>query len=312
MSYRFERDESIPGASRRIACEQLERALAALADPDELGAEETIHDVRKRCKKLRGLVRLVRPGLGDEYDHANAAFRDAARELSPLRDAHALQGTFGDLVEAESGQQPRGTAAVMRALEEQAADASRGLREGDERLARAAALLEGARARIDGWPLDDDPDVLEAGIAKTYRRARNAFRASLEAPSTATLHEWRKRVKYGWYHARLLRDSAPSVLGPLAKRFHDLSGALGDDHDLAVFVEALREEPDRYGGDVEAPILLAEARRSDLRDRAQRLGARLYVEPPGAYAQRLVAYRAAWILHGDENAVGEIAALAPD
>ena len=51
------------------------------------------------------------------------------------------------------------------------------------------------------------------------------------------VHEWRKRTKDAGYHVRLLRDAAPSILEPLEDRFHDLSDALGDAHDLVVICE---------------------------------------------------------------------------
>ena len=54
------------------------------------------------------------------------------------------------------------------------------------------------------------------------------------------MHEWRKRTKDAGYHVRLLRDAAPSILEPLEDRFHDLSDALGDAHDLVVICERLR------------------------------------------------------------------------
>jgi CHAD domain-containing protein len=314
VGYRFEQGETIPDGARRIACEQVEAALAALGDPNDLGLEETVHDVRTRCKKLRGLLRLVRPALGNEYACANAAFRDAARELSPIRDAQALESTFDELVAAHPGSRPKGAAAVAHALEQQAAKMSDAMAGGggSERIERAIALLEGAPARIDRWPLDDQDGVLAGGVAKTYKRGRSAFRSSLEAPSAEHLHEWRKRVKDTWYHVRLLEPSAPSVLGPLRKRFHDLSDTLGDDHDLAVLVAALRESPQEHGGEeaARAMVLLAEARRADLRERAHRLGARLYLESPCAFAARLAGYRDAWLEHGPELPAGEMAAIA--
>jgi CHAD domain-containing protein len=312
MGYRFEQGETVPAAVGRIAHEQVEKALAGLEDPGASRLEEAVHDVRKCCKKLRGLVRLVRPGLDEEYRYANVAFRDAARELSPIRDAHALLATFDDLVSAHAGRQPRGTAAVRRGLEKRSAAASAAVGDGGDRVERAQGLLLGARARIARWQLEDDPELLAGGIEKTYRRARGAFRAAVEEPADDTLHDWRKRVKYGWYHVRLLQAAAPSVLDPLEARLHDLADSLGDDHDLAVLAEQLQAEPDEFGGEesVANALALISERRSDLQERALRLGARLHQEPAPAYAARLSGYLEVWRAHGDELPAGEIAALA--
>jgi CHAD domain-containing protein len=81
-------DASLQDGVRRIAVEQISAMLGEIDDAS-LGRDETVHQLRKRCKKLRGLVRLVRPGFEDDRSE-NATFRDAARGLSALRDADVL------------------------------------------------------------------------------------------------------------------------------------------------------------------------------------------------------------------------------
>jgi hypothetical protein len=48
-------------------------------------------NLRRLSRRQLDMIRLVRPGLGRQYRRANAGVRDAARELSPLRDAHAME-----------------------------------------------------------------------------------------------------------------------------------------------------------------------------------------------------------------------------
>jgi CHAD domain-containing protein len=322
MSYRLHRDESLSIGVRRVAHELVDECLALLDDPGDV--EEAVHEVRKNCKKLRGLVRLVRPSLGDAYRPANVAFRDAARQLSTIRDAHALLATYDDVVAAlhASGGDVRAIEGrdvgdaflkVRSGLAARAAAASATVVEGDERIAAARELIVGGRGQIDQWPLSNDVEVVEGGLLKTYRRGRKRMRECLFRPSDERLHQWRKRAKYTWYHARLLRDAAPSVLKPLIGRLHDLSDVLGDDHDLAVLVEQLRAATAEFGGDeaVATTVQAIEVVRADLQQRALRLGPRLYAEQPDAFAARFAAYWTVWQEHGDEWAVGEIADLAP-
>ncbi len=311
MSFRIDPDRPIRKNLRRLSRRQLDGALAALAEPGVLGLEETVHDVRKRCKKVRGLLRLVRPGLGTEYRRANAHVRDAARELSPLRDAHAMLGTFDDLIAATHGDRlPGRTLAgvreglVLRAAEAERADAGAPLERAGEHLARV-------RERVDRWAPDDDVAIVLSGLAENHRRGRHAFRHALDRPTDVALHEWRKRAKYGWHHAKLLHAVAPSALGPLAKRLKDLSDGLGDDHDLAVLRATILAAPGDFGGPAhEEAIALVDAARADLQDRCLRLGARLYAESPRAYGQRVGRYWEAWHALGRERPVGEIADLA--
>ena len=97
MAYRFKRgNSSVEAGVRRIATEEIDGAIDEI-DDNGLELHETVHQVRKRCKKLRGLIRVVRPAF-DDYQDENAAFREAARALSYVRDTEALIETYDDLV----------------------------------------------------------------------------------------------------------------------------------------------------------------------------------------------------------------------
>jgi CHAD domain-containing protein len=312
MSYRIRPDATIRKNVRRLVRRELDRALAALDDPGALGLQETVHDVRKRCKKVRGVLRLARPGLGAEYGRANAEVRDAARELSPLRDAHATLATFDELIASTQGERAAGgalddvrEALVRRADEAERADASRAL-------ALAAEGLARVRDRVGRWSPDDDLAILLSGLSRNYGQGRRAYRASLADPSGEAFHEWRKRAKYGWYHVRLLQPVAPSALGPLAKRLKDLSDGLGDEHDLAVLRGMILASPADFGDGAEEAIALIDAVRGDLQDRCHRLGARLYAERPRAFGERVGGYWSAWHALGRERPVGAIDDLASE
>jgi CHAD domain-containing protein len=316
MKYGFKVDESVSEAVHRITGEQVARAVSTLEETRDHDFEAAVHDCRKRAKKVRGLLRIVRPALGDAYRPANAMFRDAGRQLSPLRDAHAAIATFDDLVAASPDRLPDGGLGTVRsglaALAEQASHA-------DDRRARAesaAGLLRAgceivSHAELDakGWA------AIGPGLEKTYRDGRRALAgATGERDSDpAAVHEWRKRTKDAWYHVRLLRAAAPSILRPLDDRLHDLSDALGDAHDLVVICERLRRAPERFGGDssVRAACELAETRRADLEQRAAGLGARLYAEKPKAYAARMGMYWQHWNKAGAEASVGGLADIFP-
>ncbi len=314
MTYAFGVRESVPDAVHRIVEEQVKRAVSALEQADGRGLEATVHDSRKRSKKLRGLIRLVRPALGHDYRPANDAFRDAGRELSPLRDAHAALTTFDALVAASSDLLPDGGLGAVRsglaALAEEATHAE----DPRPRAERAAELFRDGRHRLTRTNLDARGwDAVGPGLEKTYRAGRRALAEARGRPEPAAVHEWRKRAKDAWYHVRLLRGAAPSILEPLEERLHDVSDALGDAHDLAVIRDRLRAAPDRFGGQaqVRAACNLADERRVMLEKRALRLGARLYAEKPKAYADRMGAYWWVWHDMGDEKPAAGLADLLP-
>lgn len=313
MSYRIARDEPIRDAVRRIGLEQIDKALRRLEGPDDVVAD--VHDVRKRCKKVRALARLVRPSIGDQYAQINVAARDAARELGPIRDAQALLGTFDELVLATEDQLPSGgLAGVRAALQERADRAGAAVDAGAEHIERAGMLLTTARSVLEELEVDDDGwEAIGPGLRKTYRRGRRGMQAAEQSPSPEAFHEWRKRAKYTWYHIRLLRDAAPTILSPLARSFHDLSDDLGDDHDLAVLTAQLTAAPEELGGEeeVRAALRLIDGVAADLERRAFSLGSRLYAESGSAFIDRLGGYWRAWHEGGDEQRAGEIPELYP-
>ena len=300
MGYRFERDETVGDAFRRIARTQSDKALdevgSAAANPAD---EDAIHDCRKRCKKLRGLIRLVRPALDQAtYRAANEAFRDAARELSSLRDAQALLATFDSVVAAPT-EPPRlddfesvRAELVRRAGTEPDGDdawASTFQRAGD--LLRAGHdLVVDADLHADGW------GAVRGGLAQTYRRGREALEVVYDDPTPDNFHELRKRAKYSWYHLRLLGPSAPAILDPLAKQFERLAEGLGDAHDLAVLRVQLDDDPDSFGGEatVHAALELLDQHREKLEHDGVSLAEQLYAEPPKPFARRLERYWDAW------------------
>ena len=177
-----------------------------------------VHDFRKRCKKLRGLVRLVRPAMADgQYRAANTSFRDASRALSAHRDAHALVATFDSVIAASTNRlSTGGLGAVHEVLAQRSGAETDAVAERSESIEQALDLLHDGRAQIDDWCLGSEGwDAIAGGLDKTYPRGVDALAAVVASPTAANHHELRKRAKYTRFHVRLLADAAPSVLRPL-------------------------------------------------------------------------------------------------
>lgn len=316
MTFSFDLDESVLAGLQRNARAELAGALESLeaaASGDDV--VEAVHDVRKRCKRLRALARLARKAIGDDYAPSNRAFRDAARALADVRDSQVLVEAFDALLAAA----PEGIALpdlrpARAPLVARHQRATGGLVARGERLDHVRSLLDEGAALVEGWNVDDDFDELAGGLAKTYGRARDGYERALEGPTTARLHEWRKRVKYHWHHVQLLTETDPVVLEPWADRLHDLADALGDDHDLAVLVQTIERDVDAHGGQeaVEVVRTLAAGRRADLQSRAFSLGARYTAEPAEAVVARLATMWGAWHRHGDAPQRTELADLTGD
>jgi len=291
MSYRIEPDEAVERALRRVAHEQLDKALNEIADP-ELDVHRTVHQARKRCKKLRALVRLVRKSF-DGYSDANRAFRDAARVVSDLRDAQVHVET---IAEVRAARDPVLDDGVLEPIERRLVAHRDAMVEGPDgarsRIEEVRAALLVAKDAVDGWSLDDDGfDAVEGGLRKTYGRARDRMEDAYEDETVEAFHEWRKRVKYHRYHVRLLQDFWPNPLRALREELHDLSDWLGDAHDRAELADAV----DALFGDdehVEARRALRaflDQGRYERRERSRDLADKLFAEPKDDFVDRLGA-----------------------
>ncbi len=296
--FHFNRDETAATGVRRMATGQIDAAVHVLTHTDELGIVESVHDFRKRCKKLRGLVRIVRPELGASYGVENRSLRDASRSLSASRDAQVMIETIDALVaDDESGITAECAESIRSTLVADSDRAAHELEARPELISAALGAMADVRERIPSWTIDDDGfGALEGGITKVYGRGMHMCRRSADAPTIENLHDWRKRTKYLWHQIQMLEPCQPVVLNPLAKRLKALSDLLGDDHDLVVMIERIELNPERFGDEAAVNSVLESAveRRQRLQNAGLSLGKTIYVDTPEVFAAQLGSYWAAW------------------
>jgi CHAD domain-containing protein len=297
MPYRLKTGESVQHGVRRVINQQIERALDELADPD-LDRAETIHQVRKRCKKIRGALRLVRGGLGDAYAMENAWYRDAARRLSALRDAQVMVETGEALARHFAGQVDGDT---IQAIEGHLVACRDALMNDRERIAELLedfrSALEAGQNRVPSLTIrGDGHQAALAGMRKTYGRAWAAMDAADDQPGPETFHEWRKRVKYHRYHLRLLQEAWPGVIEAREDATHQLGRWLGDHHDCWVLRALILNDPTCSATQEgqQHIIALIDRRIAQIEQASRPLGQRLFAEKPKHLARRFSTYLGIW------------------
>lgn len=275
-------DDSVEAALRRIAREEAEGALAQARAQGDLAPR--VHAMRKTVKKLRGLLRLVRP-VFPEASAENAILRDAGRGLSDLRDAAVQLATLEGLTQDV----PEDRRARLLAPFQEAA-AHHDAQAAPHRLPAFAAAMASLRDRSEGWTLDhDDWEALEPGLSATWAAARRALKAARRDPVPDNLHEWRKRVKDHWYQARLLRPLWPRLMDPHIAAADELGDLLGQVNDLAVLRDRLDKAPIEEALRLEARDL-ADLRHSEIMASALPLGRKLLAGPAEALTDRWGAW----------------------
>ncbi|HZD53400.1 MAG TPA: CHAD domain-containing protein [Woeseiaceae bacterium] len=286
MPYRIRKKELTGEAVRRIAQEQADAAIADAADAD---VENAVHAVRMRCKKLRALVKLVHSSF-DGYEVENADYRETARLLSGSRDAAvrlaALEKVIGD-----ASLDPRALRPIRERLEQERDDAVKRGGNAPQKLDQVKRRLLGARGRIACWRLNGEEfDALRGGLERTYRRCREQM-AECSDPTPERLHGWRKRVKYHWYHCRLLRNVWRRPMTARCAEGRTLGELLGEGHDLVLMRGHL--QPAQAPGTRD--LIDALTRRHAAPNRqAFALGRRLFSEDPEAFMARMESYWEGW------------------
>ncbi len=302
MARRLKPDEKARDALRRIVSREAERALKDLET-----AANPPHAARRRIKKIRAALRLARGGMRrEDFAQENAAWREAAWLLAPLRDHGARLETLARL--SEQVDEPRALAAlsILRGNLEARAP----LDEQSIRIRAARAIARGAerapRLRAKGKARA----VFTKGIQRAYRRGGEYGAAAYESGDTADFHEWRQSVKTLALQLQILDPEAEGELGAWRIRCAELGEVLGEDHDLAQLTVTLSLHPELLDSD-EQRAALADAmteRSLMLRARARPVFEALYAEKPRAFARRAES----WLETGKqpEKAAPEKAARA--
>jgi CHAD domain-containing protein len=295
MSYRL-RKKLLGREVHRVAREEFEGTLKELLTVNDQSRSTAVHEARKHLKKVRALLRLLRPATGEAfYKEENAAMRKAAQRMSPIRDSHVRVQTIEKLT-VKSGKR-RTPAAFARIRTAMAARLRQVIEESEkENWSKQAAIdIERALGRLDKWPLKRlTVKSIRSGLKAACKKARRAVAITRRSATDVNLHELRKTVKDLWYHLRLLGGDRPPQIETLIKRMRDLGQKLGDDHDLAMLMAARADNPLPEPADWETLEKANNLRRPRLQRTALRLASRVLIRKPDAFAHFVVGRWERW------------------
>lgn len=260
MAYRLRPAKPFTAEFRSVAESQLSHAVSLLEDQPD-GPHRSVHDARKRFKRVRALYRLIQPDAKDFRTAENTRIRDMARTLSAVRDATALVETVDYL--AEHAASPDEFAALTVASKSLTERRDRIASEEHDLPARMSAAVETcheAIAALDKLDLEDHPHKTAKRLARVWKKQRMKALAALagceEHADAEVFHELRKSGQTYWMHLSLLRDIWPSAMRAKQAEAKLLVDLLGHEHDLSVLTGLVNENPGLFGdGDTLALIL---------------------------------------------------------
>lgn len=285
MAFRLKGNESVRDGIRRVARRELEKARRTWRDRGK-DEDERVHEVRKRLKKVRALLRLVRDGLGDgHYHRENERLRDTARPLTAVRDAKVLLEALEKLTDDDRRKLSRAALEAVRAqLVAERVAVGRALLDEEDLFVSTDRQLGRTIRKVGSWSLPRrGRTVLERGAGRVFDAADAAFRVADGEPTVEHLHEWRKQSKYLLHALELVETRARRIAGRLIAPLHELTQCLGEDHDLALLHEKVTAAA--AIDDAAREKLLAEIRfrRKELEREALDLGRRIFGERPASF-----------------------------
>ncbi|SCW74283.1 CHAD domain-containing protein [Rhizobium mongolense subsp. loessense] len=299
MPFRIRPDFDFTDQFRRVATDQLERAITVLEQrPD--GAHAAVHGFRKNVKRLRSLYRLVAKEAPDFQKRQNARLRDAAKSLSSIRDAAALIGTAeylqkGARGDAESEALSR-IVTILQSRRDWMVEAESGL---EQKLHDTAVSLKDAITAVDKVSFKSNQRrnarMLAKSWQRTLRRARTALDACRDTAAVEDFHELRKRTyDYRLYHA-LLRNLWPAAMKAKQDAAKDLAERLGHVNDLSVLSQLVEAEPQLFTRNEDLAHLLDAIifRQQEERQSALADAGRVFADKPQDEANRIEAL---WLL----------------
>jgi len=280
MPHRIGKNEDIGLALIRLMVADL---AAARADLNDAGSPSMgVHRARQRLKRVRSILRALRPTLGVQVSNLSGQLRDVGRFLAEARDTIAAAESARSLM-AVADTEGAGLERVVAMLD----------REAESRHFRAASFCEvvgllavAERQIADFDQVVDGDRLLRRAIDRAYRRGRTAMRRATFSLSTPDLHEWRKAVKDLWHLIRLARKRLPSPMAKRVSRLKRLGETLSLDHDHAMLAERLALSPEGDPALMQQLSLIAR-QRVVLESEAFALGAKLYRQKPRRLRRQL-------------------------
>lgn len=290
MGFYLQPGEPAADAIVRIIGELLDQARRELKTP-QTDQDAAIHDVRKSMKKLRALLRLVRPVIRKKhFVAADRAIRDFARRLGGARDSAVVLATFDTLMAHYADfLNERGLEPLRQSLAE-----------------RYQVAIEQHHAGMDAAGLVEDLEKLDHCFSRLdlgqftyktlldsakacYRDGRDALAALHIDPSTQQAHALRKHVKYLWYQMRLIQKADTAQIRQWIRELDELGELLGQDHDLALLAETLKASRGMCWNSVGCELVggLIETRRIAILSQALRRADWLYAAKPKQFVSGL-------------------------
>jgi CHAD domain-containing protein len=281
------------GAGVLRVAENLIDSITDSGEHPEQEEGEHVHHVRTTIKRLRALLRLIRPVVGETFfNRENARLRNAGRRLAVARDAEVARETLKNLP-VSGDPEKQAVAAALAGLETKSGTRT----DIGEALGEIRKDLEQTKRNLQQLQLvNGEWEVVEPGLQDVYRQSRKRMDRALQEGGDEAFHKWRIRAKNLLYELELLEPVWPKQMDKMTSRLSKLQDKIGCDHDIAVLKGLLRKTPERFGGteSIERLIRSLDGKSRKLRHAAEPLGEKIFAKKPRRFVRKLGRRWSSW------------------
>jgi hypothetical protein len=291
VAYRFDPEQPVAEDVRRVATHQFTLAVARLTSAGDVTRDGSVHAARRHIKKIRALIRLMRPALGRRYRALDRRLRAVNRMLAPIADSQATAAMLPRVVWRDGGDLPADLVAKLRdsvVRRESMAYEDAAL---NDAFGTTAALLRAERDAIGEWPLHHiGVRSIARGLERTARKSRRAMRKALDSSRVADYRKWRQLAKYHWLQVRLIKARCGGGLDLDERRLEALDGYLGDCRNCAILRDVLTSDSLLDRTDAARGLQAVRRYERELRRCARRIGTAIYAETPKDFVRRVARH----------------------
>jgi CHAD domain-containing protein len=193
-------DEPLRAGLLRVGDGLIQNAVDRIRHPTSDRAGD-VHLVRVMIKRLRALLRLIRPVISERvFAQGNTRLKKAGWRLSLTRDSDVARQTLA-MLPLSSDRERDAVASVLAGFsnnDESAIEISKAMNEIELDLEQTRLELHQIRISGHEW------EAIGPGLEDVYRQCRKRMRSALGQGDDVAFHKWRIRVKNLYYELQTL------------------------------------------------------------------------------------------------------------
>ncbi len=285
--YRFNRKlkkmllvkENLEVDLRESIISQITRSIDTGND-NKVSDEIRVHELRKAIKRIRALLRLLKPSLAKKSFYSiDEDLGKSARLLADLREATVNLRAFINLTNSSVNSIPGELKNLILQGLSNKINHSYNLSKNNfsTQIQASQRYLKQVKNNIENVSLRpmEDKDIT-THIKKTYHKASSLYKDSLHSLDTEIIHKWRKFNKHLLFQLKYSPLEPDRKTGDMISTLISLSETLGNEHDLAIMEEYLQTNFNFIEADKRQLHLIVIKERNRLQKEAFKLGAKLY------------------------------------